>query len=243
MSGRHSTLASSSRPQSFDDNAATADSELETRSNNVGGAEQKTPNHHSSAYEQSPLATSRPLKAQDSTSSAESLPVTMTTTAQAIEGLSKAELISSLASDPEAISLMREVLTASARGKPTNGSGGKPQTLDLTDNLASLINKDEILRTTSSTGFTSMAPPTSSASSTPGDDLASPPIEYKSIDPSLLQYRKLHRQTSSTSTQTEEALSLPLGGGVVTESMTSSQDTGSTSGYGSIPLSSLNQGI
>ena len=238
MSGRHSTLASSSRPQSFDDNAATADSELETRSNNVGGAEQKTPNHNSSAYEQSPLATSHPLKPQDSTSSAESLPVTMTTTAQAIEGLSKAELISSLASDPEAISLMREVLTASARGKPTNGSGDKPKTLDLTDNL---VNKDEILRPTSSTGFTSMAPPTSSASSTPGDDLASPPIECKSIDPSL--YRKLCRQTSSTSTQTEEALSLPLGGGVVTESMTSSQDTGSTSGYGSIPLSSLNQGI
>ena len=203
----------------------------------MGGAEQKTPNQNSFVYEQSPLATSRPLKAQDSSNNTKSLPVTMTTTSRAIEGLSKADLISSLASDPEAISLMREVLTGSARGKPTNGSGDKPQTLDLSDNLASLINKDEILRPTGSAGFTSIDPPTSSASPAPGDDLASPPIEYKSIDPSL--YRKLCRQTSSISIQTEEAVSLPLGGGVVTESIAPSQGI---SYYGSKPLPSLMQG-
>ena len=229
MNARHSAFAPSGRPLSID--VIPTDSETEAKSK----ADQKTPAHN---YP-SPLATAPPLKAQSSSSSSvESLPISMTTTTPT-SNLTKAELITSLACDPEARSLMRQALTASTKGEPTNGIEdvtSPPQTLDLRDDLASLVNKDETLRP-SGGSFPFSTSPTSGGNSY---DLASPPIEYKSINPSM--YRQLHRQTSSTSTQTEEALSLPLGQGGVTESVASSRETGSTSGYDSIPLSSLTQG-
>ena len=69
------------------------------------------------------------------------------------------------------------------------------------------------------------------------DELLSPPIEFKSLDPSRMLYQ---RQTSTTSTQTDEELSLTQAG--VIGSLASSRETGSTSGYDSIQTSFTLQG-
>ena len=145
----------------------------------------------------------------------------------------KADLIAQLASDPQAVSLMREVVS---RGEVSgNGDRGDDTTVVSTSNkLKSLnmngndstVSKDEVQKQSLLTIATSQP-----------DELLSPPIEFKSLGPSRMLYQ---RQTSTTSTQTDEELSLTQAG--VIGSLASSRETGSTSGYDSIQTSFTLQG-
>ena len=161
----------------------------------------------------SPLATQNTCS---SSSSQESLPVTMTTASHGLADVSKAELIATLAADPEAVSLMREAVSASIKQDTTNR-----ELPPLYLRGAPVINGDEAQDQSEAT----LVPPALSGQS---DSLLSPPAEF---NPSLTL---LERQTSTTYTQTDE--------GGATVSLTSSRATDCTSGYDSMKTASPTQG-
>ena len=141
----------------------------------------------------------------------------------------KADLITQLASDPQAVSLMREVVS---RGEVTDsgGQGGGNAAMGSASDKRQIFNMN---RNDSSVSMDETRHQ-SLASATPGqaDDLLSPPIEFKSLNPSKTFFQ---RQTSTSSTQTDEELSLTQAG--VIGSIASSRETESTSGYDSIQTS------
>ena len=146
----------------------------------------------------------------------------------------KADLIAQLASDPQAVSLMRDVVS---RGDVT-GSGGQGSGSTAIGS-ASVRRQIFNVNRNDSSGSMDETRHHSLASATPGqaDDLLSPPIEFKSLNPSKTFFQ---RQTSTSSTQTDEELSLTQAGAI--GSIASSRDTESTSGYDSIQTSFTLQG-
>ena len=184
-------------------------------------------------------STSCPLRSLPG--SGEFLPVTLATSLPS-EGLktlteeAKANLITQLANDPEGISLMREAVTrtASTHGEATNShvnsTCSRLQSLHLGD--VPLITDDEIKHQTETTPTLqceampishSTTPTLTSAPNYGTDGVLSSPVEIKSANASL--YR---RQTSTTSTQTDNEMSLSLTQAGVIESIASSEGTGCT---------------
>ena len=165
-------------------------------------------------------------RAQCSTSSSEEcLPLTLTPSEEA-----KADLILQLASDPQAVSLMREMVS---KGEATsNGSAGD------NNNVVSASNKLQSLninRNDSTDSTDEIRTQTLASTSSQGDDVLSPPIEFRSLDPSKTFYQ---RQTSTTSIQTnEEMSSLSLAQAGAIGSLALSRETGNTSGYDSVQTS------
>jgi hypothetical protein len=135
----------------------------------------------------------------------------------------KADLIAQLASDPQAVSLMREVVS---KGDATGGAMGSASDKRRAFN----INKNDLSDKIGQQSLTS-------ATAGQADELLSPPIEFKSLNPSKTFYQ---HQTSTSSTQTDEELSLTQAGAI--GSVASSRETGSTSGYDSIQTSFTLQG-
>ena len=176
--------------------------------------------------------TASPRMQCSTSSSEECLPLTLTpsptASSQKLGQLSeeaKAELIAQLASDPEAVSLMREVVS---KGETTGNSSDKvgpagDEVLSLNIGGDPTISKDEVREQSETAGASSYQA---------NDDLLSPPIEFKSLDPSKKMF--FQRQTSTTSTQTDEEMSsLSLTQAAAIASLASSRETGSTSGYDS----------
>ena len=145
-----------------------------------------------------------------------------------------ADLIAQLASDPQAVSLMREIVS---RGDVT-GSGGQGSG-SAAMGPASVRRQIFNVSRNDSSGSMDETRHHSLASATPGqvDDLLSPPIEFRSLNPSKTFFQ---RQTSTSSTQTDEELSLTQAGAI--GSIASSRETESTSGYDSIQTSFTLQG-
>ena len=211
----------------------------------------RTPDHNLH-HQQPPLATSSSVHSLPG--SEEFLPVTMPTTmpslpSQNLKTLTeeaKADLITQLANDPEGISLMRSAVastTSEATNSNVNSTRSKLQSLHLRD-VPSIKGINYQAETTPTLQYEatptshSTTPTMTSAPNHDTGDVLSPPIEFKSIDASRTLYG---RQTSSTSTQTDE-MSLSPTQAVVIGSMASSEGTGCTSGYNSIQTSSLTQG-
>ena len=185
-------------------------------------------------------------RAQCSTSSSEEcLPLTLTPspplascgqkTLGELSEEAKADLITQLASDPQAVSLMREMVS---KGEATSkGSAGDNNNVVSAGNKLQPLN---INRNDSIDSTDKIRTQTLASTSSQGDDVLSPPIEFRSLDPSKTFYQ---RQTSTTSTQTDEemsSLSLVQAGAI--GSLASSRETGSTSGYDSVQTSFTAQG-
>ena len=130
-----------------------------------------------------------------------------------------ADLIAQLASDPHAVSLMRDVVS---RGEVTSD---RRQILN--------VNRNDSSASMDETRHHSLA----SATAGQADDLLLPPIEFKSLSPSKMFFQ---RQTCMNLTQADEKLSLIQAGEI--GSIASSRETESTSGYSSIRTSFSLQG-
>ena len=118
-------------------------------------------------------------------------------------------------------------------GNSTGGPNDRQRSIDLPSHINSRGGQESKL--VSGSGDEGETRKQSLASQ--ADNLLSPPIEFKSLDPSKTFYQ---RQTSTTSTQTDEELSLTQAG--VIGSLASSRETGSTSGYDSVQTSFTPQG-
>ena len=195
--------------------------------------DRRTPDHTSPLQLSSLATTSQKALTYSPSSSEDSIPIAMTpspTITQDVSSLTKQakhDLIAQLACDPQAVSLMEEIITTSTRGESSDSNVGstnnKPYSLNLGD--VSSVSRSNVPNQSEA----SLPPPATSHAG----DLLSPPVEFRSLDPSRTFYG---HQTSTTSTQTDEELSLTRVAG--SGSIASSRGTGSTSGYDS----SLTQG-
>ena len=150
----------------------------------------------------------------------------------AAEGGGKAEIIAKLATDPEAVSIMREVLMSSkdSRDKLFNFRE---------EGTASVVTNDEASQSEATPTSQSEATPTSPSGQS--DHLPSPPtgVECKSVNSSLVTY---DRHTSSTSTTTDRSESLTLSEAAQIGSLVLSRETDNTFDHDDFLISSPSEG-